>query len=122
MRQEEAVEERQQGEGESASETTENVGGVGGQGLQFSPHYFNMKEGEETDEEEDGGGSEEFISTYRREGWSAVLKFLKCCSGVNWSMCLSQQINSRWKLLKAAEVSFRQFFLIRSFRSTSLSF
>lgn len=72
MRQEESVEERQQGEGESASETSENVGGVGGQGFQFSPNYFNMKEGEETDEEEDGGGSEEFISMYRPEGWSAV--------------------------------------------------
>lgn len=72
MRQEEAVEERQQGEGESASETSENVGGVGGQGLQFSTNYFNNKEGEETDEEEDGGGSQEFISMYRPEGRSTV--------------------------------------------------
>lgn len=75
-RQDEGVEERQQGEGESASETSENVGGVGGRGLQLSPHHFNMKgeEGEESDEEEEqGGGPEEFSSTYRPKGQFA------CC-------------------------------------------
>lgn len=66
------MEERQQGEGESASESSENVGGVGGRGLQFSPHHFNMKEEEQSDGEEEGGGSEEFISTYRPEGQSAA--------------------------------------------------
>ncbi|KAM4577671.1 regulator of G-protein signaling 3-like isoform 2-T2 [Odontesthes bonariensis] len=56
-RPEEEVEERQQGEGESASETSENVGGVGGRGLLLRPRPFNMKE-EESDDEEEGGGAE----------------------------------------------------------------
>lgn len=63
------VEERQQGEGESASETSESVGGVGGRGLLLSPHHFNMKEEDEDvsyeDEEEEEGGAEEFSSSYR---------------------------------------------------------
>lgn len=70
-RQEEVVEERQQGEGESASETSENMGGVWGRGLHFSPLHFNMQE-EETDEEEEGGAHEELISKYRPEGQSGV--------------------------------------------------
>lgn len=68
------MEERQQGEGESASETSENVGGVGGQGLLLSPYHFDMKEEEEEksdEEEEDGGGAEEFI--YRPSGQSGWL-------------------------------------------------
>lgn len=60
------MEERQQGEGESASETSENVGGVGGRGLLLSPHHFNKSD----EEEEDGGGAEDFISTYRPAGQS----------------------------------------------------
>lgn len=72
------MEERQQGEGESASETSENVGGVGGRGFLLSPHHFNMKEEEEEEsnededeeEEEEGGGAEDFTSTYRPEGES----------------------------------------------------
>ena len=64
------MEERQQGEGESASETSENVGGVVGRSLQLSLHQFNMK-GEESDEEEEkGGDAEEFTSYYRPEGQS----------------------------------------------------
>nr|XP_020450774.1 regulator of G-protein signaling 3-like isoform X2 [Monopterus albus] len=66
---EEEVEERQQGEGESCSETSENIGGVGGCGLQIGSHHFNMKEEEEgeiaEDEEEGGGGAKEFTCTYR---------------------------------------------------------
>ncbi|XP_072243193.1 regulator of G-protein signaling 3-like isoform X2 [Leuresthes tenuis] len=57
-RPEEEVEERQQGEGESASETSENVGGVGGRILILSPHHFSMKDGEEESDEEEGGGAE----------------------------------------------------------------
>lgn len=71
-RQEEVVEERQQGEGESASETSENMGGVWGRGLHFSPLHFNMQEEEETDEEEEGGACEGLISKYRPEGQSGV--------------------------------------------------
>ncbi|KAM8760934.1 regulator of G-protein signaling 3-like isoform 1-T1 [Acanthopagrus schlegelii] len=68
-RKEEMVEERQQGEGESASETSENVGGVVGRSLQLSLHHFNMKEEEEEsdEEEEKGGDAEEFSSYYRPE-------------------------------------------------------
>lgn len=77
------MEERQQGEGESASETSENVGGVGGRGFLLSPHHFNMKEEEESeeddDDEEEGGGAEEFTSTHRPAGqsdwWFAVRVF-----------------------------------------------
>lgn len=68
MRKEEAVEERQQGEGESASETSEYVGGIWGQGIELGPHHFTMKEEEESDDEEQGGDSEVFISMYRPEG------------------------------------------------------
>ncbi|KAM9391792.1 regulator of G-protein signaling 3-like [Pholidichthys leucotaenia] len=62
---EEEVGERQQGEGESASETSENVGGVRRRSFVIMPHPFNMKEeeSEECDEEEDGGGVE--ITSYR---------------------------------------------------------
>lgn len=60
------MEERQQGEGESASETSEHVGGVCVRGLLLSSTHFNE---EEESEEEDGGGAEEkFI--YRPEGQS----------------------------------------------------
>ncbi|XP_037536718.1 regulator of G-protein signaling 3 [Nematolebias whitei] len=62
---EEEVEERQQGEGESTSETSDSVGGVAGQGLLSSPHLFDLKneyeEEEERDEEEEGS-DEEFTS------------------------------------------------------------
>ncbi|XP_068166373.1 regulator of G-protein signaling 3 isoform X2 [Antennarius striatus] len=72
-RRDEMVEERQQGEGESASETSENVGGVGGRGLQLSPHHFNMMEEEEEEsdddnDDEEGGRSEELTVAYRAEG------------------------------------------------------
>ena len=75
------VEERQQGEGESSSETSENMGGVGGHGM-LSPHHFNMKEeeGEESvEEEEEGGGDEELTSTYRPAGQSECA-LLNTCS------------------------------------------
>ncbi|XP_069581058.1 regulator of G-protein signaling 3-like [Brachyistius frenatus] len=53
-----AEEERQQGEGESASETSESVGGVGRR--KPRPHLINMKEEEESDgDEEEGGGAGE---------------------------------------------------------------
>lgn len=45
------MEERQQGEGESASETSESAGGVGGRDFLLSPHHFNMNQ--EFDEEEE---------------------------------------------------------------------
>lgn len=45
--------ERQQGEGESASETSENAGGVGGRGFLLSPHHFNMNQESDRDEEEE---------------------------------------------------------------------
>ncbi|XP_035854931.1 regulator of G-protein signaling 3-like isoform X2 [Sander lucioperca] len=58
-----AEEERQQGEGESASETSENVGGgVRGRVLL----HFNMKEEEEEDSDGDEE-EEEFSSSYRPE-------------------------------------------------------
>lgn len=65
------MEERQQGEGESASETSENVGGVGGRGFLLSPHHFNMKEEEEeesSEDEEEGRGAEEVPSSLRPAG------------------------------------------------------
>lgn len=66
------MEERQQGEGESASETSEQMGGVGG--LQLSPTYFNMKEEEEeSDEEEEGRASEELLPKFRPQGQSAAV-------------------------------------------------
>ncbi|XP_059193966.1 regulator of G-protein signaling 3-like [Centropristis striata] len=56
----EEVEERQQGEGESASETSESVGRVWGRSLLLSPLHFHTKdEEEESEEEEEGGGAEE---------------------------------------------------------------
>lgn len=76
MRKEEVVEERQQGEGESASETSEYVGGIGGRGIELSPHHFTMKEEEESDDEEQGGDSEVFISMYRPEG--QLLCWFRC--------------------------------------------
>lgn len=61
------MEERQQGEGESASETSENMGSVGGQGFLLSPHHFNMEE--ESNEDEDGEkGGEEVTSSFRPAG------------------------------------------------------
>lgn len=64
---EERVEERQQGEGESASETSENVGGVKGHDFHLSPAHLNMKEEEESERDEEEGGSTEEIS-FRPEG------------------------------------------------------
>lgn len=61
------MEERQQGEGESASETSENVGGVGGRGFLLSPHHFNMEE-ESSEDEEGEGGVEEVTSSFRPAG------------------------------------------------------
>lgn len=62
-RMDEVVEERQQGEGESASETCENVGGVKGYDVQSGPaHYFMTEESE-------GGASEEQVPL-RPEGGS----------------------------------------------------
>uniref|UniRef100_A0A1A8EV26 RGS domain-containing protein n=1 Tax=Nothobranchius korthausae TaxID=1143690 RepID=A0A1A8EV26_9TELE len=52
---EEDVEERQQGEGESASETSENVGGVRAGGLLLSPHHFGLQNEDEVDNKEEGG-------------------------------------------------------------------
>lgn len=59
------MEERQQGEGESASETSESVGGVGGRGILLRSHHFNRKEEEEEsdDEDEEEGGAE--FTSYR---------------------------------------------------------
>lgn len=66
------MEERQQGEGESASETSEQMGGVGG--LQLSPTHFNMKEEEgESDEEEEGRPSDELLPKFRPEGQCATV-------------------------------------------------
>lgn len=60
------VEERQQGEGESASDTSENVGGAWGRGLHLTP--FNMHEAEEeeeSDEDEHEMDCEGSLSKYR---------------------------------------------------------
>lgn len=76
MRKEEAVEERQQGEGESASDTSEYVGGIVGRGIDLSPHHFTMKEEEESDDEEQGADSEVFISMHRPEG--QLLCWFRC--------------------------------------------
>uniref|UniRef100_A0A8C6PBL4 RGS domain-containing protein n=1 Tax=Nothobranchius furzeri TaxID=105023 RepID=A0A8C6PBL4_NOTFU len=48
------VEERQQGEGESASETSEN-GGVRAGGLLLNPHHFGLQDEDEVDSKEEGG-------------------------------------------------------------------
>lgn len=61
------MEERQQGEGESASETSENVGGVGGRGFLLSPHHFNVPE-ESSEDKEEEGGAEEMSSSFRPAG------------------------------------------------------
>ncbi|XP_016898478.1 regulator of G-protein signaling 3-like isoform X2 [Cynoglossus semilaevis] len=66
----EVVGERQQGEGESASETSETTGILRGQNVRFS-HLYDMQakqdedDGSDDEEEEEGGDTEEFISTYR---------------------------------------------------------
>lgn len=63
------MEERQQGEGESASETSEKVGGVRGRGFLLSRHHFSMnqeKDEDSDDEEEEEEGPEVF--TYRPAG------------------------------------------------------
>ncbi|KAK2838241.1 hypothetical protein Q5P01_015453 [Channa striata] len=63
-KQEEDVEERQQGEGESASETSENVGSIGR--LLLSPPCFNMKEGGgSSEDEEEEGATEKWSSSFR---------------------------------------------------------
>lgn len=67
------VGERQQGEGESASETSETTGILRGQNVRFS-HLYDMQakqdedDGSDDEEEEEGGDTEEFISTYRPAG------------------------------------------------------
>lgn len=74
------MEERQQGEGESASETSENTGGVGGRRLLLGPYHFNMKEEqeeEESDEDEEEGGAEEFLPCCRPAGQSDRFRVLK---------------------------------------------
>lgn len=53
------MEERQQGEGESASETSENTGGVGGRRLLLGPYHFNMKEEQEEEESDDSVSNHE---------------------------------------------------------------
>ncbi|KAM7390936.1 hypothetical protein PAMP_021664 [Pampus punctatissimus] len=59
----------QQGEGESASETSEGMACVGGRGLLLSPAHFIMKE-EDSDEEEEKEGGAEFSSSCK----AAVLR------------------------------------------------
>lgn len=64
---EEVVEERQQGEGESASDTSENVGGVWGRGLHLTPSIkHETKKVEKSDEDEPYQDCEE--PEYRAEG------------------------------------------------------
>lgn len=53
--------ERQQGEGESASETSDNVGGVRGCDIQSGPAYGIMNE-EDDESDEEGGASEEQVA------------------------------------------------------------
>lgn len=62
----EAVEEREQGEGESASETSENVRGVRGRDIQSASAHCIMKEDEE--ESDKGGGSTEEQGAFRAGG------------------------------------------------------
>lgn len=62
----EAVEERQQGEGESASETSENVGGVRGHDIQPGSAHCLMK-GDEEESDEEGGATERQVP-FRAEG------------------------------------------------------
>jgi len=90
------VEERQQGEGESASETSENVGGVGGRGLMLSPHHFNMKDGEEESDEEEGGGAE-FPFTHRPAGQFQLYKVRWCvsCDGSEELLSFTLQIQTQ---------------------------
>lgn len=63
------VEERQQGEGESASDISENVGGAWGRGVlvtQFNMHE--TEEEEESDEDENERDCEGLLSKYKPEG------------------------------------------------------
>lgn len=61
------VEERQQGEGESASDTSENVGGAWGRGLHLTPsNMYRAEEEEESDEDEHDRDCEE--PKYKSEG------------------------------------------------------
>lgn len=59
------VEERQQGEGESASDTSENVGGAWGRGLHLTPFNMHEAEEEESDEDEHERDCEGSLSKYR---------------------------------------------------------
>lgn len=63
-----AVEERQQGEGESASETSEHVGGARGHDIQLGSAHCLMKE-EDEEESDEGGATEEQVPFRAEGGW-----------------------------------------------------